>query len=206
MPEKVSKLVADLSKVPNIIGGLGLSIAAAQKAFNADYLENLERLVALARSLLGGKDEAGTDVSAQVGEMKVFLQELLKAVGPPRYQFTETTLAVRLDLAQTMSTDVNVGLGVGYGGVAVNASLAVGYRYDYRAAAECRTVIQAIPADATMLQTLLDRAGKLSDKALELPARTEVDQRIIDQSGKVYEKVVGKLPEKIKDQAAGGAG
>src|SRR5262249_1126221 len=123
-----------------------------------------------------------------------------RTTAPSRYQFTETTLSVRIDLAQSMSVNTGVGLGVGYGGVALNASLALGYRYDYRAAAECRTVINAIPSDATMLQTLLERAKELNAKALELPARTEVDQDIITQSQKIVEKIVGTAPRQITDE------
>ena len=35
---KTSELIQDLNSVPSIVGALGLSIAAAQKAFNLDYL------------------------------------------------------------------------------------------------------------------------------------------------------------------------
>ena len=96
---------------------------------------------------------------------------------------------------------VSAGLGVGYGGIAVNASLAVGYRYDYRAAAECKTIISAIPADPQMLQVLIERADKLSAKAIELPPRTEVDQRIIDQARTVFEKIVDAKPPDVKTVA-----
>jgi len=42
-------LIKDLTNVPSIISSLGLGVAAAQKAFNLDYLESLERLFALAK-------------------------------------------------------------------------------------------------------------------------------------------------------------
>jgi len=202
MPVLASRLVNDLSKIPNIVGGLGLSIAAAQKAFNLDYLESIERLVALAGSMLGEKGQNNEDLSAKTADLRAFLMELIRALAPPRYQFTETTLAVRMDLSQTMSANVGVGLGVGYGGVAVNASLALGYRYDYRAAAECRTVINAIPPDPAMLQTLLERAKELANKALELPPRSEVDQGIIAQAQRIFEKVVGAAPRAITNEAS----
>ena len=204
--QRASMLIADLSKVPNIVGGLGLAIAAAQKAFNLDYLEGLERVVAMTQLLLAGKGADGkdlTDVQAQrLAEARPAIADMIKALAPSRYQYTETTLSVRLDLAQTKSVDVSVGLGVGYGAIAVNASLAVGYRYDYRAAAECRTVIHAIPADPQMLQVLIERATQLSEKALELPPRTEVDQRIIDQARTVFEKIVDAKPPDVKTSPA----
>jgi hypothetical protein len=201
--QRASMLIADLSKVPNIVGGLGLSIAAAQKALNLDYLETLEGVIGLACLLLAGKGADGKDLSEEqakrLAEARPFLADLVKSLAPSRYQFTETTLAVRLDLAQTKSLDVSVGLGVGYNGIAVNASLAVGYRYDYRAAAEVRAVLHAIPADPQILQVLIQRAATLSEKALELPPRTEVDQRLIDQSRTVFEKFVGVTPLAVKD-------
>ena len=204
--QRASMLIADLSKVPNIVGGLGLAIAAAQKAFNLDYLESLERVVGLIHALLAGKGADGkdlTDAQAQrLAEARPAIADMIKALAPSRYQYTETTLSVRLDLAQTKSVDVSVGLGVGYGAIAVNASLAVGYRYDYRAAAECRTVIHAIPADPQMLQVLIERATQLSEKALELPPRTEVDQRIIDQARTVFEKIVDAKPPDVKTSPA----
>ena len=52
MADTVSNLIKDLSTVPTIVGGLGLSIAAAQKAFNLDYLENIERLLAMTKKLM----------------------------------------------------------------------------------------------------------------------------------------------------------
>ena len=45
MPAEASKLVKDLSNIPEIVGALGISIAEAQKAFNVDYLDNIERLL-----------------------------------------------------------------------------------------------------------------------------------------------------------------
>ena len=200
--QRASMLINDLSKVPNIVGGLGLAIAAAQKAFNLDYLESLERVVGMIQMLLAGKGADGKDLTAEqaqrLAEARPAIADMIKALAPSRYQYTETTRSVRLDLAQTKSVDVSAGLGVGYGGIALNASLAVGYRYDYRAAAECKTIINAIPADPQMLQVLIERADKLSDKAIELPPRTEVDQRIIDQARTVFEKIVDTKPLDVK--------
>ena len=200
--QRASILMNDLSKVPNIVGGLGLAIAAAQKAFNLDYLCNLEGVVGLIQMLLAGKGADGKDLNPEqaqrLADARPAIADMIKALAPSRYQYTETTLSVRLDLAQTKSVDLAAGLGVGYGGIAVNASLAVGYRYDYRAAAECKTIINAIPADPQMLQVLIERADKLSQKSLELPPRTEVDQRIIDQARTVFEKIVDAKPPEVK--------
>ena len=214
--KKVSELINDLSSVPNIIGNLGLSIAAAQKAFNLDYLENIERMFALIKATLGGV-KAGdathpaaalsTDEQAKVDAMASTIQDMLKAIAPSRYQFSETTLSVRLDLAQTLQASGTVGLGVGFSAITLNAAFTIGYSYDYRAAAECRTVIHAIPADQTTFQKLLDRSKELNDRTLELPAKAQIDQAIWDQSTKMLEKLTGvKAPATVQPAAGGGAG
>ncbi len=207
MPVKPSKLINDLNYVPNIVGALGLSIAAAQKAFNLDYLQNVERLIALARSIFGekilddqGKPKDMTDAQkAKLEQFASFLKELLVATAPPRYQFTETTLNVKLDLAQSMDLNVGAGLGVGFGAVTVSASLAIGYGYDYRAAAECHTVIHAIPADPNVFRPLLDRAKEVNDKMLALSDPAGIDNRIIEQSRAIFEQVMGvKAPTPVE--------
>lgn len=194
--KKVSDLINDLSSVPNIIGNLGLSIAAAQKAFNLDYLENLERIFALVRSTVGAVD--------QPDKMLPIIQDMLKSLAPSRYQFTETTLSVKLDLAQTLEGSGSAGLGVGYGAITVNAAFTVGYKYDYRAAAECHTVIHAIPADKEVFQTLLTRAKELNDKSLELPAKAQIDDAIWNQTTKMVEKISGVKPATAVTPAGGG--
>lgn len=207
-----SKLIDDLSHVPNIIGGLGLSIAAAQKALNSDYLDSMERIIAMTKMLLGGvkapaapggePQGASDDEQAKIDGMKEVLRGLITAAAPARYQFTETTLSVKLDLAQSMDVAGSASLGVGFGAVAVNAALSVGYSYDYRAAAECRTVLHAITADsnATVFNALLDRAKSISNTALALPERSKVDQGILDKQGTLLQKLTGIAPATPKTQ------
>ena len=202
-----SELVKDLATVPQIVGALGLSIAAAQKAFNLDYLHNVEHLLVLIKNLLGGKKLAadGSTVEDMTAAEKARLdaelpviKDLLAALAPPRYQYTETTFDVRLDLAQTTDVAGSVGLGVGLGAISVNAAFSMGYGSDYRAAAACKTVIHAIPADATVFNALMERAKEINDKVLELPARSVVDQQVIEQSGKVFEGLLGVKAPKAK--------
>ncbi len=206
MPSGASVLVKDLANVPSIVGALGLSIAEAQKAFNLDYLESLERLLAMTKSLLGEKKQGAGDTTADLApaereKLEAFRQlvfEMIKSCAPSRYQFTETTLKVRMDLAQSLDVGANVGFGLALGAVAVNAGLSIGFGYDYRAAAECHTVIHAIPADSTAMQTLLSRAKELNDKALELPERSTVDSKVLEQAATIFEKLVGAAPAKVK--------
>ncbi len=130
MSTKTSQLINDLSQVPNIIGSLGLSIAAAQKAFNLDYMDNVERLIVMTQRLLSEQKQNDTNTEEMEEEEKEKLKEfsgllkdLLNVMAPSRYQFTETTLTVRLDLSQTLDTSGSIGLGVGYGGIALNAGM-----------------------------------------------------------------------------------
>lgn len=197
-----SQLIKDLTQVPNIIGGLGLSIAAAQKAFNLNYLENLEQLIALIKSMLGEMKKGPGDVAVRLTpeESERFqnfsdsFKDMLTALAPSRYQYSETTFTVRLDLAQSIHIGGTVGLGVGYGGIAINAAFTIGYGFDYRAGAECHTVIHAIPADQTVLKALMERAKEIDVKALELPPQSKVDQAIFDQTSKTFEKLIGSKP------------
>src|SRR5437667_7403924 len=116
VPAPASKLINDLSHVPHIVGALGLSIAAAQKAFNSDYLDGVERILAMTFMMLGGKKagapgsppgagaaspvDLSADELAALKEFADLFKQLLTVAAPSRYQFTETTLHVKLDLAQ----------------------------------------------------------------------------------------------------------
>lgn len=211
-----SKIIEDLTHIPNIIAGLGLSIAEAQRHFDLDYLQSVERLLVMAQSLLGGRKSlpstAGaassetTEMTAeerkQQEQFQALFKELLIAVAPSRYQFTETTLTVKLDLAQHLDVSAGVGLSAGIGGVAINAALSIGYGTDYRGAAECKTVLQAVPADQATLRALLDRAKELSAKDLSMPERSKVDSAVLAQTGKIYERIVGCAPASVKEGSA----
>jgi hypothetical protein len=196
-PKHASDLIKDLSNVPNIIGGLGLSIATAQKAFDTDYLDSIERILALIKIMLGGKKDDGHGNAVDLDDnekeslagMSQVIQELLTKLAPSRYQFTETTLSVKLDLAQSTQVGGTVGLGFGVGAVSVSAAFSIAYSYDYRAAAECRTVIHAYPPDHAVFTALLGRAEKLSDKVLELPPRSAVDKLLFDKSSELLTKM-----------------
>jgi hypothetical protein len=194
-----SKLIEDLNHVPNIIGALGLSIAAAQRAFDANYLDGIERVMALAKMVLCPEAAQGsTGVPAPTDSNSAILKDLITALAPSRYQYTETTLSVRLDLAQHFEGSAEGGLGVNLGAVSVNAAFTVGYAFDYRAAAECRTVIHAIPFDTNTREALLKRAETLSSSSLALPDRSKVDEKLIEQTGRIFEKLTGTAARDIK--------
>ena len=125
-------------------------------------------------------------------------------MAPSRYQFTETTLTVKMDLGQSMQLGGTLGLGGSIGAVALNAAIIVGYGYDYRAAAEVRTVLHAIPAETDTFKTLLARAKELSDDVLTLPPG--IDLTLAEKSRELIEKIGNlKLPQtKAETDAAKG--
>lgn len=184
-----SKLVQDLRQVPNILASLGLAIAEAQKQFDENYLKSLYSLAVMAKAFLGAEN---TGISVD------FLKHLVESAAPARYQFTETTLAVKLDLAESRDWSAQAGLGFGFAGVVASAAYAYGYSADYRAGAEIRTTIHAVlPQDNKhAFDVLLNRAQELADKPLTLPARSELDQRVVDAMMKVAEFVKAE-PKKI---------
>ncbi len=191
---KLSKLVQDLSELPNIIGNLGLSIAAAQRAFNLDYIESMERLVAMAKELVGQDAEGGANADLKDSQ----LSTILRQISPSRYQYTETELEFRADLAQTKRSSVSAGLGIGVGAIAVNASFTSAYGYDYRASARVRTVIHARDPEGAAFQQLLDRAKDLGKQALELPATSTVDKEVLAANERIFKQITGKEPpEKV---------
>ena len=199
---RASKLVKDLDNIPSIIGALGLSIAEAQKAFNLDYIENIERIVAIAASI--GKGMGDTAEGSVDEDVRKFVLELLRQLAPPQYQFTETTLSVKMDLAQTMQAGAGAGFSVGYGAFAVNGAVSMAYGSDYRAAAEVKTVIHAVPSDAATLGALLGRAKELNDRALELPDGAEVDKRLVDNTHELVKKLTSSEPTALVAPAEAG--
>lgn len=211
-----TKIIDDLTHIPNIIAGLGLSVAEAQRHFDLDYLQSIERLIVMARSLLGGRkhqDGQVTDLSTEekqrLEQFQSVIKDFLVALAPGRYQFTETTLSVRLDLAQHLEVSAGGGLSAGIGGVAINGSVSAGYGTDYRGAAECKVVLHAVPIEQTTLRSLLDRARELSGKDQALPERSKVDSAVHEQAGNIFERIIGARPASqpaVQASSAPGAG
>jgi hypothetical protein len=178
-----SKIIKDLKSVPNIVGELGLNIAAAQKALNHDYVQNLDRILGVALDLIGktpAPPAGGAAPAAPASEALDIVKDVIRQLAPVRYVFTETSLAVRLDLAQSFEGGAEVGLGGGVGAVMVNASLSLAFAQDYRGTAECRTVIHVDPRSAGVNDTLTARAKELSQQALPLANLPQVDKEIFD--------------------------
>jgi hypothetical protein len=194
MAEEASMLIKDLSNVPNIVGGLGLSIAAAQKAFNLDYIENIEKLVGLAKGMLGSTEGP---TAKQQDKFREFLTEMILSLAPSRYQFTETTITVKMDLAQTMSRSEQGSLGIDMGAIAINGAMASAFGYDYRAAAEVKAVLHASTPGANTFRKLLERATEIGANAVNLPSAATVDKSIISATGRVYKQLTAQEPPAI---------
>lgn len=192
----MSRLMDDLNQVPAIVASLGLAIAESQKEFDTNYLKRLQNLAVIAQGFLGP--------NAEPGQMTEFIKFLVQTAAPARYQFTETTLNVKLDLAESRDSMTEGGLGFGFAGVVVNAAFAYGYSQDYRAGAEVRAVIHAVlpQSNESAFSTLLNRAKELSDKPLELPAGSQLDKDLLAEMKKVAELVDAKVaPIKTEEPA-----
>ncbi|MCX6599180.1 MAG: hypothetical protein NTV70_22740 [Acidobacteria bacterium] len=186
----VSKLIRDLSSVPNVVADLGLAIAQAQKQLNIDYIDSLKVLAAIAKDALGSSKEADSDA---------FLKHLVMTAAPARYQFTETTLMVRMDLSESKQSQITAGGGFGMAGVVVNGSFSAGRSSEYRAGAEVRTVIHAVlPQDnQTAFNSLLDRAKNLAiDTTKELPSTLQLDKDLFESAQAARKLAMETLPEK----------
>jgi len=178
-----SKLIKDLKTVPDIIGELGLNIARAQKALNHDYIENLDRIVGIARDLIGkpaagGGAPAGGAAPEPAPTAQDILADVVKQLAPVRYVYSETTLGVRLDLSQSIEGGAEVGLGGGIGAIMVNASFSLAFAQEYRGTAECRTVIHADSRSGAVADSLMARVKELDKKQLQLADVPKVDQEI----------------------------
>lgn len=99
----------------------------------------------------------------ELGPSQAQYLELFRAIAPSHYQFTETAVEVRADLRVASQTElaggIAVGINTGVFSVAVNFSMLKRSASDYQASASLRCVINAIPADHTMLNDLFARAG-----------------------------------------------
>ena len=164
--EQIDQFYGSLQTLPGLISELALSIADAQTRLDRNYIDSLaafSRIVAK---------------TVKASKLKVDdYKTLFETVAPSRYQFSETVVEVRADLqmasAKSLSVDASVGINAGVFAVALNASYTKRNSYDYRAAALIRTVLNAIPADANQLQTLLTRGG--DDAKVELPANAGIE-------------------------------
>jgi hypothetical protein len=190
-----SDLIDDVGQLPAIVGDMGLAIAKAQGLLDSNYLDGIERLVAMTASLVGSGAAAGASAEAAAAARDSLLA-VLRALAPARYQYTETTLTVRLDLAQKVTVGGSLGVGANLGAVVVNAGLALGYAYDYRGAAEVRTVIHAAPAGEAVFAALSERADKLAATALALPPQSAVDKAVLDKAEAIFAMISGAKPAK----------
>lgn len=148
---QMDQFYGTLETLPKMIGDLALSVADGQRRLDQDYIDALTAFAQIASNLIGSNPDAVNQ-----------FMNLFKAMGPSRYQFTETVMEVRADLQMTTMSSFQVGATVGFHApvaVAVNASYTRRSAYDYQAAALVRVTLNAIPSDSSLMATLLQRAG-----------------------------------------------
>ena len=165
--EQIDQFYGSLQTLPGLISELALSIADAQTRLDRNYIDSLAAFSRIVTKTVKASKKLKVDD----------YKTLFETVAPSRYQFSETVVEVRADLqmasAKSLSVDASVGINAGVFAVAVNASYTKRNSYDYRAAALIRTVLNAIPADANQLQTLLARGG--NDASVKLPANAGIE-------------------------------
>ncbi len=172
------RLTSQLVEVADVVGDLGRNIAAAQKLMNKDYIESLKALMRMSADTLG--DGANETERAQ------FMMDLLKALAPNRYQYTETVVDFSADLAESKQRSTMVGGGATFKMLQVNAAMTMGYGHEYRASARITATIHAY-ADPHFADQLLARAAEVISKERELPLATPLDQEIYDGVKEVWQ-------------------
>ena len=181
---KVSRLIEDLGTLPEIIGGLGLSIAQAQKQLNADFVENVERLLDMIGKTLG---TAGTTPDQATRDS---IEKLLTALAPSRYQFSETTIEFCADISERMQKQTSAAVSFGKA-VMLNAAFSKAFGYDYRAAARITSVLHAVQVGADMADDLLKRAEEVGKAPPSLPPATTLDTKLFEGVNGVYNALLG---------------
>ncbi len=157
---EIQEFFDGLQSVSKLVGDLALNIAEAQTRLDEDYLKTLSGFAKVLKQVVADQDLSNEQFIA-----------FFKSLAPARYQFTETTIQVRADLQMAGGSEIQAATELGYKtpvlAATVNASYVKRSAYDYRAAANIRTVLHAVPPDLDVLQTLLARTDNL--EALELP-------------------------------------
>lgn len=196
----MDRLTGQLYHLPFIIGQMGLSIANAQKAFNVDYVENVKKLLAMIKDTIGeaqataeagaANEEAKAAAAKELEQRLQVIKTLIEALAPSRYQFTEATIDFSADLAETLDIGAQAGLGFGTAAITVNASFALGYGYDYRAAARITAKLHAIPASPDVSKAMLERAKEIDKDKLAMPDRSKVEADIWNAVADVHKALL----------------
>lgn len=195
MANQASRLVNDLSYLPAILGRMGLSVAEAQDELNNGYVQAVAELAKLLGDLL--------PKSNTPGQLDPQIATLLLQLAPSRYQFSETTFDFSADLAESFNAGGSAELRLGTKAVALNAAIAVGFGYDYRAAARITCKLHAMPVGKDIASELLTRVATIDSTQLKdlpnvSPARTNMST-LLESLGKSLKK-----PEEKDDSAPSG--
>ncbi|HEV2963210.1 MAG TPA: hypothetical protein VG649_15370 [Candidatus Angelobacter sp.] len=167
--QTIEQFYQDFETLPKLISMLALSVADAQTRLDQGYLAALKQLAQVAGELKGSNVDIGQFI------------DLFKAMGPSRYQFTETVVDVRADLRMSTGSEFSIGGSLGLKtpmfAVAVNASYLQRTAADFQASALIHCVIHAVTSDTNVMKTLLDAAPKLNPGSL---THADVGKGILD--------------------------
>ncbi len=188
MANQASRLVNDISYLPAILGRMGLSVAEAQDELNNGYVQAVAELAKLLGTLVPKSDPPG--------QLDPQIATLLLQLAPSRYQFSETTFDFSADLAESFNAGGSAELRLGTKAVALNAAIAVGFGYDYRAAARITCKLHALPAGKDITSELLTRVATIDSTPLTdlpnvSPARTNTST-LLESLGKSLKEPVKK--------------
>jgi hypothetical protein len=152
--QKLEDFYHSLQTLPKLISDLALSVAEAQRRMDLNYIQELTAFFQIVSSFYKKDGNAVAPPPDQ-------LLNLFKAMGPSRYQFSETIIETRADLQMTTGTQAQIGGSLGMTApfaVSVNASYTRRNATDYRASAFIRIVLQAVSADPGVMEKLLAAA------------------------------------------------
>ncbi len=152
----MSDITEDLSDIAGIIASLGKGVAEAQTAMNVDYVKRLKDLARIVADL-AEEQKQDKDVMA-----------IVETLAPPRYQFTQTTLDVSVDVTESRSRTTTGSVSFAAKAVAVNMAMSRAFDMDYRAAARITAVLHANP-ETEARKALLAAAKTFPDVIANLP-------------------------------------
>jgi hypothetical protein len=158
MANQASRLVNDLSYLPAILGRMGLSVAEAQDELNNGYVQAVAELVKLLGDFVPKSDRRRSSTRRSPHSCCNWPRAAISSVKRP-------SISARIWPRASMPV-ASGELRLGTKAVALNAAMAVGFGYDYRAAARITCKLHALPAGKDIASELLARVGTIDSTPL----------------------------------------
>jgi hypothetical protein len=189
-PRGADRLVKQLNHLPTTIARMGLGIAEAQKELDTNFVHDVHALLAMFHAAMRPLNSEGNPEPLDEHGTAMLIS-VIEQFGATRYQFTETTLEFRADLAESFSAGASFGVSAGVPAVSVSASGSVAFGYDYNAAARISTVLHARTLKPEVTRVLLQRASELGQ--LPLPDAAQVKPS--EELGETVKALAAALPK-----------